>query len=120
MENVLPRYYRAKRRLLASPVPFPYNPPLARSRRFCPVGSRPLFLLGHLVLEVWVGPNAIEERVKAIADKVAIDQGLELVHAEVAGPENKPIVRVFIDKPAERPHQDCSEVSLQLGTVLDC
>ena len=36
-------------RQLASPVPFPYNPPLARSRRFCPVGSRPLFLLGHVV-----------------------------------------------------------------------
>lgn len=66
-----------------------------------------------------MGPNAIEERVKAIADKVAIDQGLELVHAEVAGPENKPIVRVFIDKPAGVTHQDCSEVSLQLGTILD-
>ena len=66
-----------------------------------------------------MGPNAIEERVKAIAEKVAIDQGLELVHAEVAGPENKPIVRVFIDKPAGVTHQDCSEVSLQLGTILD-
>ena len=66
-----------------------------------------------------MGPNAIEERVKAIAEKVAIDQGLELVHAEVAGPENKPIVRVFIDKLAGVTHQDCSEVSLQLGTILD-
>lgn len=66
-----------------------------------------------------MGPSAIEERVRAIAEKVAIDQGLELVHAEVAGPENKPIVRIFIDKPAGVTHQDCSEVSLHLGTILD-
>jgi ribosome maturation factor RimP len=66
-----------------------------------------------------VGPSSIEERVKAIAEKVAIDQGLELVHAEVAGPENKPIVRIFIDKPAGVTHEDCSEVSLHLGTILD-
>ena len=66
-----------------------------------------------------MGPGTIEERVRAIAEKVAIDQGLELVHAEVAGPENKPIVRIFIDKPAGVTHQDCSEVSLHLGTILD-
>ena len=66
-----------------------------------------------------MGPSSIEERVKAIAEKVAIDQGLELVHAEVAGPENKPIVRIFIDKPTGVTHEDCSEVSLHLGTILD-
>ena len=66
-----------------------------------------------------MGPSSIEERVRTIAEKVAIDQGLELVHAEVAGPENKPIVRVFIDKPAGVTHEDCSEVSLHLGTILD-
>ena len=66
-----------------------------------------------------MGPSAIEERVQAIAERVAIDQGVELVHAEVAGPENKPIVRIFIDKPAGVTHQDCSKVSLHLGTILD-
>ena len=66
-----------------------------------------------------MGPSSIEERVKAIAEKVAIDQGLELVHAEVAGPENKPIVRVFIDKPQGVTHEDCAKVSLHLGTILD-
>ena len=66
-----------------------------------------------------MGPSSIEERVRAIAEKVAIDQGLELVHAEVAGPENKPIVRIFIDKPNGVTHDDCSEVSLHVGTILD-
>ena len=63
--------------------------------------------------------SSVEERVRAIADRVAIDHGLELVHAEVAGPDNKPIVRVFIDKPNGVTHQDCAEVSLHVGTVLD-
>ena len=63
--------------------------------------------------------SSVADRVQAIAERVAIDHGLELVHAEVAGPDNKPIVRIFIDKPNGVTHEDCSEVSLHVGTVLD-
>jgi ribosome maturation factor RimP len=66
-----------------------------------------------------MGSSSIEDRVREIAEQAAIDHGLELVHAEVAGPENKPIVRIFIDKPNGVTHEDCSEVSLHVGTVLD-
>jgi ribosome maturation factor RimP len=66
-----------------------------------------------------VGQGSIEERVRQIAERVATDGGLELVHAEVAGPEGKPILRVFIDKPEGVTHEDCAAVSLHLGTVLD-
>ena len=66
-----------------------------------------------------MGAGSIEERVREIAGRVAIDHGLELVHAEVAGPENKPVVRIFIDKPAGVTHEDCSEVSFHVGTILD-
>ena len=66
-----------------------------------------------------MGEKSIAERVQQIAERVTIDHGLELVHAEVAGPENKPIVRVFIDKPNGVTHEDCSEVSIHLGTILD-
>lgn len=66
-----------------------------------------------------MGQGSIEERVRGIAERVAIDHGLELVHAEVAGPEGKPILRIFIDKPEGVTHEDCSEVSLHVGTVLD-
>lgn len=66
-----------------------------------------------------MGAGSVEERVRAIAERVTIDHGLELVHAEVAGPENKPIVRIFIDKPAGVTHEDCSEVSFHVGTILD-
>jgi ribosome maturation factor RimP len=66
-----------------------------------------------------VGQGLIEERVRGIAERVAIDHGLELVHAEVAGPEGKPILRIFIDKPDGVTHEDCSKVSLHVGTLLD-
>ena len=63
--------------------------------------------------------RSVQERVRQLAQQAAIDHGVELVHAEVAGPGNRPVVRVFIDKPGGVTHQDCSEVSEHLGTVLD-
>src|SRR3989441_8845708 len=62
---------------------------------------------------------SVADRIREIAEQAAIDHGLELVHAEVAGPEGHPTVRVFIDKPGGVTHEDCSEVSNQVGTVLD-
>src|SRR5882724_4457718 len=62
---------------------------------------------------------SVADRIREIAEQAAIDHGLEMVHTEVAGPENSPIVRVFIDKPGGVTHEDCSGVSTQIGTVLD-
>ncbi len=64
-------------------------------------------------------PRSVAERVREIAEQAAIDHEVELVHAEVAGPEGHPTVRLFIDKPGGVTHDDCSKVSLQLSTVLD-
>ncbi len=64
-------------------------------------------------------PRPVAERVREIAEQAAIDHGVELVHAEVAGPEGSPVVRLFIDKPAGITHDDCSKVSHQVSTVLD-
>ena len=64
-------------------------------------------------------PRSVAERVREIAEQAAIDHGVELVHAEVAGPEGHPIVRLFIDKPGGVTHCDCSKVSHQVSTVLD-
>ncbi|MBV9957501.1 MAG: ribosome maturation factor RimP [Acidobacteria bacterium] len=63
--------------------------------------------------------GSIASRVEEVASRVCIDHGLELVHAEVAGPEGKPIIRIFIDKPAGVTHEDCSEVSHHVGTILE-
>ena len=66
-----------------------------------------------------VGTASIAERIEEIASRACIDHGLELVHAEIAGPDGKPIIRVFIDKPVGVTHQDCAEVSLHMGTILE-
>ena len=66
-----------------------------------------------------MGQASIEERVGEIAERVAADHGLELVHAEVAGPDGRPILRIFIDKPEGVTHEDCSQVSHHLSTILD-
>ena len=56
---------------------------------------------------------------REIARRTAEERGLELVHVEFAGGARAPVVRVFIDKPGGVTHEDCSEVSTHLGTVLD-
>jgi ribosome maturation factor RimP len=63
--------------------------------------------------------SSIEGRVREVAARAAAERGLELVHVEVAGGARAPIVRVFIDKPGGVTHEDCSEVSRHMGTVLD-
>jgi ribosome maturation factor RimP len=63
--------------------------------------------------------TSVEGRVRGIAGRVAAERGLELVHAELAGGARAPIVRVFIDKPGGVTHEDCSAVSLHVGTILD-
>ncbi|HZI20794.1 MAG TPA: ribosome maturation factor RimP [Pyrinomonadaceae bacterium] len=66
-----------------------------------------------------VEETSAEARVREIAERVAADNGLELVHAELAGGARTPVVRVFIDKPGGVTHEDCSRVSEHVGTVLD-
>ena len=84
-----------------------------------PVGFAPTFSFGARTAKMAMANESIAARVQELAERVAIDHGLELVHTEVAGPENKPIVRIFIDKPNGVTHEDCSEVSTHLGTILD-
>src|SRR5437762_13378027 len=63
--------------------------------------------------------GSVAERIREFAEQVAIDHGVELVHVELIGPEGHPTVRVFIDKPGGVTHEDCSDVSNHLGTMLD-
>jgi ribosome maturation factor RimP len=66
-----------------------------------------------------MGAGSVEKRVEELAQRIAGESGVELVHVEVAGPQGKPIFRIFIDKPDGVTHQDCAGVSLHLGTILD-
>jgi ribosome maturation factor RimP len=64
--------------------------------------------------------GSVEGRVEEIATRVTRDRNLELVHVEFAqNTRPNPVIRIFIDKPEGVTHEDCSEVSLHLGTILD-
>ena len=62
---------------------------------------------------------SLEERVREITARAAADRSLELVHVEVARSGRSLTVRVFIDKPGGVTHEDCAEMSLHMGTILD-
>ena len=59
------------------------------------------------------------EQVGRIIERVAVREGLELVHWERVGPRNNFVLRIYIDKPGGVTHSDCEAVSKQVGTLLD-
>ena len=63
--------------------------------------------------------ETLVQRVRAIADRIAASEGLELVEAEWKGGSRRGTLRVFIDKPDGITHGDCERVSHQLSAALD-
>lgn len=62
---------------------------------------------------------AIISRVRAVAERVAHSEGMEVVDVELLGAGNRRLLRVFIDRPEGVSHRDCELVSRQVGTILD-
>lgn len=62
--------------------------------------------------------ETIEARVKAIAERVAQYEGLEVVEVEWRG-SGRGLLRIFVDKPGGVLLDDCAEVSRQVSTILD-
>lgn len=63
--------------------------------------------------------GGVLEKVRAIAERVAASEGLEVVDVEMKGSGRSRVLRIFIDKPAGVTHADCETVSYQVGTILD-
>ncbi len=59
------------------------------------------------------------EKIREIAKRVAVSEGLALVDVELKGGRVNPLLRVYIDKPAGVSHADCQLVSEQLSAILD-
>ena len=59
------------------------------------------------------------EHIREITERVAASQGLEVVEVELRGGGKARMLRVTIDKPAGVTHEDCANVSRELGTILD-
>ena len=66
------------------------------------------------------------DRVREIAERVAVSRGLEIVEVEFRGGGKARMLRVFLDKPSAGTdlltgvtHEDCANFSREFGTILD-
>ncbi len=59
------------------------------------------------------------EKIRDMAERVVVSEGLALVDVELKGERANPLLRIFIDKPAGVTHADCQLVSEQLSAMLD-
>ena len=59
------------------------------------------------------------DQVHAIAERVAASSGLEVVEVELRGGGKARMLRIVIDKPAGVTHEDCANLSREVGTILD-
>jgi ribosome maturation factor RimP len=57
--------------------------------------------------------------IREIADRVAASSGLEVVEVELRGGGKARMLRIVIDKPAGVTHEDCANLSREVGTILD-
>jgi ribosome maturation factor RimP len=59
------------------------------------------------------------DRVRGVAERVAASSGLEIVEVELRGSGGNRMLRIFIDKPGGVTHEDCANLSREVGTILD-
>ncbi len=59
------------------------------------------------------------DRIKEITERVAADSGLEVVEVELRGGGKARMLRITIDKPEGVTHEDCANLSREVGTILD-
>jgi ribosome maturation factor RimP len=59
------------------------------------------------------------EKVREVADRVAASSGLEVVEVELRGGGKARLLRIVIDKPGGVTHEDCANLSREVGTILD-
>jgi ribosome maturation factor RimP len=59
------------------------------------------------------------ERIREITERVASSYGLEVVEVDLRGGGKARMLRITIDKPEGVSHEDCSNLSREVGTILD-
>src|SRR5262245_7676157 len=59
------------------------------------------------------------DKVREIAERVATSSGLEIVEIDLRGGGKARMLRIFIDKPQGVTHEDCANLSREVGTILD-
>jgi ribosome maturation factor RimP len=59
------------------------------------------------------------DHVRAIAERVAQSNGVEIVEVEFRGGGKSRMLRIYIDKPAGVTHTDCEALSREVSAILD-
>lgn len=59
------------------------------------------------------------DKIREIVARVAGSMGLELVDVEFRGGGKARMLRIYIDRPEGVTHEDCANVSREVGTILD-
>ncbi len=59
------------------------------------------------------------DRVREIAERVAASSGLEVVEIDLRGGGKARMLRIVIDRPGGVTHEDCANLSREVGTILD-
>jgi ribosome maturation factor RimP len=59
------------------------------------------------------------DKVREVAERVAASGGVEVVEVELRGGGKARMLRIVIDKPAGVTHEDCANLSREVGTILD-
>ena len=59
------------------------------------------------------------DQVREIAARAAASSGLEVVDVELRGGGKARMLRIVIDKPSGVTHEDCANLSREVGTILD-
>jgi ribosome maturation factor RimP len=59
------------------------------------------------------------DQVREVVERVALSSGLEVVEVELKGSGKARMLRIFIDKPGGVTHEDCANLSREVGTILD-
>lgn len=63
--------------------------------------------------------NSVEEQIREIAIRVAVENDFEFVHSEITGTKRNLTVRIFIDKQGGVTIEDCSAYSRKIEAVFD-
>ncbi|HLI30188.1 MAG TPA: ribosome maturation factor RimP [Terriglobia bacterium] len=59
------------------------------------------------------------EKIRILAERVTVSEGLTLVDVELKGGRSNQLLRIYIDKPQGVSHADCALVSEQMSALLD-
>jgi ribosome maturation factor RimP len=59
------------------------------------------------------------DKVREVAERVAASGGVEVVEVELRGGGKARMLRIVIDKPSGVTHEDCANLSREVGTILD-